>query len=116
MAEDVPFDLEAIRTRCSQNITEIVANPREYFRVQQILRDRLALLAEVDRLRALQRSEVLSGDSQSSSETGKKLAYFETHEPPHCPTCACHVCICTAARGIEPGCPIHSPVKAEPKP
>lgn len=44
------LDLEAIRARCSQHITEIVDNPREYYRVQQILRDRMTLLAEVDRL------------------------------------------------------------------
>jgi hypothetical protein len=45
------MDLESIRARCSQNITEIVASPGEYHRVQQILRDRVDLLAEVDRLR-----------------------------------------------------------------
>lgn len=41
-------DLEAIRARCAQSITEIVASPSEYFRVQQILRDREDLLALVD--------------------------------------------------------------------
>jgi len=46
------IDLPAIRARCSQSITEIVDNPREYYRVQQILRDRSDLLAEADRLRA----------------------------------------------------------------
>lgn len=45
------IDVEAIRARCSQNVTEIVDNPREYYRLQQILRDRESLLAEVDRLR-----------------------------------------------------------------
>jgi len=44
------MDLETIRARCSQPITEIVASPRDYFRVQQILRDRADLLAEVERL------------------------------------------------------------------
>ena len=41
-------DLEAIRARCAQSVTEIVASPSEYFRVQQILRDRQDLLALVD--------------------------------------------------------------------
>lgn len=43
-------DVEAIRARASKNIAEIVDNPREYYRVQQILRDRSDLLREVDRL------------------------------------------------------------------
>ena len=49
------MDLEAIRARCSQPVTEIVASPRDYFRVQQILRDRADLLAEVDKLRGMVR-------------------------------------------------------------
>lgn len=47
------MDLEAIRARCSQPVTEIVASPRDYFRVQQLLRDRADLLAEVDKLRGM---------------------------------------------------------------
>lgn len=47
-----PANVAAIRARCAQNITEVVANPAEFYRVQQILRDRVDLLAEVDRLRA----------------------------------------------------------------
>lgn len=42
--------IEEIRARTSQPVTEIVANPREYFRVQQLLRDRLDLLAHYDEL------------------------------------------------------------------
>lgn len=41
-------DIEAIRARCAQSVTEMVASPSEYFRVQQILRDRQDLLALVD--------------------------------------------------------------------
>lgn len=37
----------------------------------------------------------------------------ETKAVPHCPTCACDVCVCAAERGIEPTCPVHgSAVKA----
>jgi UDP-N-acetylmuramate-alanine ligase len=46
------LDLEAIRQRVTTNIVEIVANPREYYRIQQVLRDRADLLAECDRLRS----------------------------------------------------------------
>lgn len=56
--------------------------------------------------------KAIESASEKAPETGKKRAYYETHEPPHCPTCACHVCICTSARGIEPTCPVHSPQKA----
>jgi len=45
-----PVDIEAIRARTSQPITEIVANPREYYRMQQILRDRVGLLRVTDDL------------------------------------------------------------------
>ena len=45
-----PVDVEAIRARVSNSVTEIAANPREYFRIQQILRDRSDLLREVDHL------------------------------------------------------------------
>lgn len=51
MANELPA-IEDIRARCSESITEIVSNPREYYRVQTILRDRAVLLAEVDRLTA----------------------------------------------------------------
>jgi hypothetical protein len=44
--------IDAIRARMSQPITDIVDNPREYYRVQQILRDRTDLLAYYDRLYA----------------------------------------------------------------
>ena len=44
------IDIEAIRARASSSVTEIVASPREYARVQQILRDRADLLAAYDAL------------------------------------------------------------------
>lgn len=50
MTSNLRIDVDEIRRRCSQGITEIVSSPQEYYRVQQILRDREALLAEVDRL------------------------------------------------------------------
>jgi hypothetical protein len=43
--------IEDIRARAAQPVTEIVANPREYYRVQQLLRDRADLLAYYDELR-----------------------------------------------------------------
>lgn len=42
--------LEDIRARCSQPIQEIVSSPREYYRVQQIMRDRRDLLEMVEKL------------------------------------------------------------------
>lgn len=53
--------IDAIRARCAENITEIVSHPAEYYRVQQILRDRADLLAEVDRLES-QRLALLRGE------------------------------------------------------
>lgn len=40
--------LDEIRARCALPVTEVVANPREYFRVQTILRDRAELLRLLD--------------------------------------------------------------------
>lgn len=28
---------------------------------------------------------------RSTAETGEKRAYYETHDPPHCPTCGCGI-------------------------
>lgn len=42
-------NLEEIRARCSESVTEIVDSPREYFRAQQILRDRRDLLDATER-------------------------------------------------------------------
>lgn len=39
-----------IRARTAQNVTDIVSSPREYFRVQQVLRDREDLLHAYDML------------------------------------------------------------------
>lgn len=47
-----PASIDEIRARSSRPVTEIVANPREYYRVQQLLRDRVDLLAHCDRLQA----------------------------------------------------------------
>ena len=44
--------LDDIRARCAQPVTEIVANPGEYYRVQTILRDRAELLRLHDALAA----------------------------------------------------------------
>jgi hypothetical protein len=44
------MDLKSIRARCSESVTDMVSSPSEYYRSQQILRDRADLLAEVDRL------------------------------------------------------------------
>lgn len=41
-----------IRARVSGSVTEMVGNPREYHRVQQILRDRSDLLVAYDELTA----------------------------------------------------------------
>jgi hypothetical protein len=40
--------LDEIRARCALPVTEIVANPGEYYRVQTILRDRAELLRLLD--------------------------------------------------------------------
>lgn len=45
--------IEDIRARVAQPVTEIVDNPREYYRVQQILRDRSDLLVHLDQLTAI---------------------------------------------------------------
>lgn len=44
--------LDEIRARCALPVTEIVANPGEYYRVQTILRDRAELLRLHDALAA----------------------------------------------------------------
>ena len=68
-------DIEAIRARCAQSVTEIVASPSEYFRVQQILRDRRDLLALVDELRAKHRADQLlrQGMTTLCNETERLL-------------------------------------------
>lgn len=55
------MSLSEIKARADQSITEIVDNPREYYRVQQILRDRAFLLAEVERMRTELANVVLRG-------------------------------------------------------
>ena len=46
------MSIDEIRARTSATITEIVSNPREYYRAQQILRDRSDLLVAYDALAA----------------------------------------------------------------
>lgn len=46
------MSIDEIRARCSADITEMVANPSEYYRSQVIIRDRTALLAAYDALAA----------------------------------------------------------------
>lgn len=75
------MDLEAIRARCSQNIAEIVDNPREFFRVQQILRDRADLLAEVDRLLEVMTIPNITPDTTSSSMFIRTLQEHERGQP-----------------------------------
>ena len=37
----------------------------------------------------IQRAKALVSGEPSADETGEKRAYYETHDPPHCPTCGC---------------------------
>lgn len=46
-------DIAAIRARCSASVTDMVSNPAEYYRSQQILRDRNDLMAAYDSLATL---------------------------------------------------------------
>lgn len=77
-------NLEAIRARCAKSVSEIVDNPREYFKVQQILRDRAELLAEVDRLQAesaiWDKLSLVQLSQENERLTGELEAYKETTE------------------------------------
>jgi hypothetical protein len=48
--------VEDIRARTSQNVTDICANPKEYYRMQSILRDRAGMLHHYDEAMKLLRA------------------------------------------------------------
>lgn len=66
--------LRDIRARCAQPVTEIVANPGEYYRVQAILRDRAELLRLLD--------ECMAGRDARATDTTNAEPEGPASEPP----------------------------------
>jgi len=67
--------LDEIRARCALPVTEIVANPGEYYRVQTILRDRAELLRLHDALAArLAEAERERGLRAGERQTPRRVA------------------------------------------
>lgn len=82
-----------IRARTTKNVTDIVSSPREYCRVQQILRDREDLLHAYDALQAkldvagdpLQKPQHrgISRDGQWFTDNDCRCQQYDWHQGPY---------------------------------
>lgn len=75
----LPHSLDEIRARCDASVFEMVSGTHEYFRSQQIIRDRAVLRDELDRLTAQLR------------EARKALQWARDGFVVHAPSCVAYI-------------------------